>query len=329
MEIKNSNYSPSNIIITTKENLNTFAHSIFYKKLNVKYLDGYYLLYSSEKKIKKAIEQNENEKDAVNVFIEKINKELHYKEIEEPITRDEKIEGNIENTYSTDNYLEIEGWAFRKEEASVFDSTFIALVGDKKTYLFKTEKKERPDLVEHFKSENLINSGFHCKALLQDLEKGKYNIYIGIKDGHKNLLFKNTNNISIAVKNNVIPQEIQLPARESKGVMLNIEEVSTRSSKIKIKGWAAIENKDSFKNTIQLVLIGKKSYLVEVNYFKREDVTQYFKNRNGKNYDNSGFTVELNKIDIPYKEEYQLGILITDEDNNQSFKISDKKLILK
>lgn len=329
IEIKNSNYLTNDIFVTTKENINNFFHSIYYKELNVKYLDGYYLLYSSKKEIENKIPQKKKEKDSLNSLIRLINKKLEYREISFPISNEEAIQGNIEDNYIAENYLEVNGWGFKKDKASSKDSIFIALANDNKTYLFKTEIKERPDLVDHFKNDKLINSGFKCRAVLKDLDEGTYQVYLGIKDSINHLTFKNTNNHSIDIKRKIIPKEITLPFNQSEEIMLNVEEVLENSKKLKVKGWTGLSNRDSFKNTIQVILVGERSFLVEVNYFKREDVTRFFRGKNNKNYDNSGFVIDLNKADVPLKGEYKIGVLITDSQRNKYFKISDKKIILK
>ncbi|MVO10612.1 hypothetical protein GOQ30_15670 [Flavobacterium sp. TP390] len=328
IEIKNSNYTTNDIIVTTKEYLNNFSHSIYYNELEVKYLDGYYLLYSSKKEIQNKISLKKPEKDSVKNLMYSIRKSLAYREITNPITIEKGIEGNIEDNFITEDYLEINGWCFNKNNVTNKDSIFIALVNEHKKYLFNTEKKERPDLVDHFKNEKLINSGFKCRAVLKELDEGKYEVFLGIKDSLKNVIFNNTNNLSIDIKRKIIPKEIHLPLKESEEVLLNVEEILENSKKIKIKGWAALPNKDSFKNTIQLILVGTKNFSIDVNYFKREDVTQFFKNTYNKNYDNAGFMIDMEKNDI-YKGEYKIGILLTDEHKNQFFKISDKKIIIK
>lgn len=328
LEILNNNFTTKEIFVTTEKYLDVFETSIYFKKLNVRFLDGYFLLYSSDKILKKNFHESKSEKDTINKLKQKIKDKFKYIELQNPYINDLLIEGNIENTFKTEDYLELSGWAFLKNNASLKDSVFILLKNENKSYLFKSDYSERPDLINHFKNENLLNSGFKCKAILSELEEGNYQVLIGLKDNNK-YVFKNSNNNIITIKKDIFPTEIKFTYEESENVLLNIEEVQSENNKILIKGWAALKSEDSYKNKIKLIFKGNTDYVLDVNYYIREDVTQFFKETTGKNYNNSGFYLDLKTKNIPKKGTYRLGVLIIDKQENIFYRLSDKKIQVK
>ena len=95
-----------------------------------------------------------------------------------------------------------------------------------------------------------------------------------------------------------------------------------------IDGWAAVKNIGSSNNIVYLTLQnGKNIYQIETNALLRKDVTSHFKNVDGKNYDNAGFSAIIKFKDLP-KGKYSVGILIVNNNKEQLFSTTDKTIVI-
>ena len=128
----------------------------------------------------------------------------------------------------------------------------------------------------------------------------------------------NVNKNSDAKKINKLPDF-------SKKILFNVEKVQKVNQSYLIEGWAGLTNLNSNNNSINIVLIGKENYILDVNYFKRPDVTNNFSSSTKINYDDSGFNAYFKKRNI-LKGRYSIGILIMDKSKKVYF-IDSKKFI--
>lgn len=113
------------------------------------------------------------------------------------------ILGNIDRVDVTKHLLDIRGWAFIKNEDYKGCQTFIVLKSPYKTYVFDTLPFARPDVVEAFKSLNLLGldqSGFRANIPLRKVGSGEYVIGIYMKKGNIEALVYTINTISKSAK---------------------------------------------------------------------------------------------------------------------------------
>lgn len=324
LQIKDNSFSEENLFIVSKKELPIFKLSIYQNTLQVYKLDDYFVLFPKSKILKQSHYETIAEKQEIRNIMNDIAAEFKYKEIKKPFTYKNKLEFNLEEFNVLENQIQIDGWAFLKDSNHKNDSIFIALIGDNKNYLLQTSFKERPDLASHFKDEALIKAGFICKNLSSKFEPGKYSLMIGVKSLDK-FYFENIDGKVINVKKNSDAKKINKLPDFSKEILFNVEKVQKVNQSYLIEGWAGLTNLNSNNNSINIVLIGKENYILDVNYFKRPDVTNNFSSSTKINYDDSGFNAYFKKRNI-LKGRYSIGILIMDKSKKVYF-IDSKKFI--
>jgi lipopolysaccharide export system protein LptA len=102
---------------------------------------------------------------------------------------------------------------------------------------------------------------------------------------------------------------------KDQNTMGNIDQLDDENESFKIRGWAAIKDRDANNSKIRIVLIGNKDkFSLSTENEIRQDVT--VSNKYKYNYDDSGFTVVIRKSDIP-RGKYNIGIIIKNSKNKQ------------
>ena len=95
-------------------------------------------------------------------------------------------EGKIINGFDfikrSSNLIEISGWAaFEDQDATGVELKIVLRSGEEK-YITGTERTERKDVTNHFRTFNFDHSGFTAKISDKGLKKGKYQIGLLLKD---------------------------------------------------------------------------------------------------------------------------------------------------
>jgi hypothetical protein len=102
---------------------------------------------------------------------------------------------------------------------------------------------------------------------------------------------------------------------KDQNTMGNIDQLDDENESFKIRGWAAIKDRDANNSKIRILLIGNKDkFSLSTENEIRQDVT--VSNKYKYNYDDSGFTVVIRKSDIP-RGKYNIGIIIKNSKNKQ------------
>ncbi len=325
LEIKENNFSKDNLFIVSPNEIETFKSAIIQNKLEIKKLDSYYILFSKSKRLK--IEENEINKQTIDKLKDKFLKEFKVRKIDKLNESRESINFNIEEVFQLENEIEINGWAYLKNSKHINDSIFVVLSNKKNKYLLNTSVKLRPDLVSHFSDKSLEKSGFVCKNFNSNFNPGSYDLFLGVKSNGR-IQYINTNKTKLTIEKINKPLKIIKLPNLTNDIIFNIEKIETISNRsVLIQGWAGLENMDSFNNNIFIVLSGKENYMVNVNYFKREDVTTNLSKRFNKNYDNSGFKAVIKRQNIN-KGKYLIYLSITDENNKKHLIKSDKSILI-
>lgn len=324
LQIKEGNFSNKDMFVVAPKEIGAFKSAIYQNLLECIKLDAYYILYPKNKKLAIRHFETLEEKKEVDEVKRNIKREFDYKEIAKPLSVENQIDFNVEEIFYLNDILQVDGWAFLKGSTHVKDSIFIALVSEKNSYLLNTTPKERNDLVQHYKDSTVLMTGFVCKNITSKFVPADYEIYIGLKSGGKTT-FVNTNKKAVSIKKSNSVQKIITIPPISDEIVYNVEKAERNTRSYLIEGWAGLKQTDSYKNTINVVLIGKEKYILDVNYFKRPDVTGSYSKINNKNYDDSGFMAVFKKQNI-IPGNYDIGIIVADQNGKKHMIISDKKI---
>lgn len=314
--IINKNY----LYITTAKNIEDFYPAIYKNKLEMKFLNGYFLIFNNDNS--KVISENLFETKKVDSIKNVISKKFKIDVINKPTFVENQIKYFVEQLNDSEN-LQIKGWAFlEKTNNNLNDSIYIVLTNDNYSYLSKARLQERTDITQTYNRENLDNSGFKSTVFKNNIKEGVYDLGIGIKDKNANFIFEKVNPLTqIKIKiSNKIEVINKLPEIEFNSIG-NIDLIEIESNKLKIRGWSIIpKSRSNFK--IKVLLISNKiSYLISTDFQERKDITQSF--NDGYNYDSSGFVLEINKSEIK-KGNYKILIMI---DGNESSLFDSEKFL--
>lgn len=330
-EIINGKYSKENIYLTNKENLKYFSPA--YKKGLIKIInsDGYYFIYSSSKKINSL--PDNSQKDKLDFELAKkenlVPAEFESISLPLPVSSGE-VSSNFENELYTNSVCQIKGWAYiEKTNNNVGDSIFVYLKNDKHLYKKHCVQTERKDITIVFKKENLDNSGFESFAFTNNIEKGKYELIIAIKDKKGDLYYSNSNKIvNIGFSEFVTPKEFNTKIEKNQNLGLGVDVFEFKNNILHVKGWAAYKEFESKLSTVEVVFIkkGELQFSSETLSNVRKDVTDFIKNN--INYDDSGFETKIDTKSLP-KGEYLIGFRIVNKPNSKdSYILSDKTIII-
>lgn len=302
----------NSLYVTTKKNIEDFYPSIYKNKLNLRYLNNYYLIFKGKSEIKEP--KSNLEIKTIDSISKIISTKLRVQEINKPVFNKNKIKYFIEQLNDSEN-VQIKGWAFLKEtNNNSNDSIFIVLTNDSKTYITKTRLETRLDISQVYNQGNLDNSGFRAAIFKNNIEQGIYNLGIAIKDKNSNFFFDEVEpKTPIRVKTSLKISEIYKLPEHSKDAKGNLDLVEASNDMIKIRGWITKLKSDNSNRKINILLINKKNkYIVETVPEIRKDVTNSY--NDGFNYDNSGFNLEIDKTTFK-KGAYKILILLEGEEN--------------
>jgi hypothetical protein len=84
--------------------------------------------------------------------------------------------------------LTIAGWGCIKGESAVKSAVYIVLRSQKKTYIYDSAIRKRPDVTEYFKTLNFDDAGFLAGIPVESIDKGTYRIGLYIRKGNKEAL---------------------------------------------------------------------------------------------------------------------------------------------
>ncbi len=317
----------SDLYITTPKNLDAFTPLIFANKVKLGFLDGYYYLYSKNKKIN--IQNNQIAIKKIDSIYNEIDRSLKIKTINCPLFKKDVIKYNIEKNTFDNNIINIQGWSYLSATSSnQNDSTYIALTNEKFTYISKSKLIKRPDVTANYKKGNVDNAGFKNTIFTNKIEQGIYQFALAIKDKNNRWSYELLTQIpAIDLKKKSPPIKIKNIEKESQNMIGNVDSFIIQSNKVIISGWGAIKKTNSLNSNIKLILIGDKvNYQIATEKILRPDVTQ--SNNDHYNYDESGFKINLRK-DYFESGNYQIGILVINDNNQKGFFIHSTKVTVK
>lgn len=327
-EIIQGQFPIENLYISNKENLKYF--SLAYKKglINIANADGYYFVYSSKKNLKNLVSNSEKDKLDLEIAKKENLKTVEFTLEKAPLKQSSgEIRLNFENELVTDLMCQFKGWAFiENTNNNIGDSIFIYLKNDKLLYKNKCVLSDRKDITVVFKRENLDNSGFESFTFLNNIEKGKYELILAIKDKKGDLYYsKNSKIVNIGFKDIINPIKMTVALVQNQDINHGVDVFEFKSNQLKIKGWAAYKEFEAAKSSVEVILINNNiRYNVETLANKRTDVTDFMKNN--INYDNSGFETTIETISLP-KGNYSIGLRVINRSyNKDSFVLTDKKI---
>lgn len=299
------------LYIVTKKNIEDFYPSIYKNNLQIKYLDGYYLLFKNNKKYNFKLNiKDKIKKDSIYSII---NKTLNVQKIKSPNLETEKIKYFIEQINDSEN-LKLKGWAFLKDtKSNKEDSVFLFLKNNKNIYLSKTRNEIRPDITQSYKNGNLDNSGFRASIFKKNIETGIYLLGIAIKDKNSKFTYQLIEpSVQIKVKTTTKIEEKTHVDIKTKLAIGNIDLLEIQSKKVKIRGWSIVPKIKSESNIKILLVSNNYNYELETYPEIRKDITSSINDK--VNYDKSGFNIEFDKERIK-KGNYSIFVKIENVKN--------------
>ncbi len=318
----------NDLYITSPNNLDVFTPLIYGNKVELRYADGYYYMYSIKNREKIKVQKTQLEQHKIDSIYKKIQLDHKIFNIPKPQLQKGKIKINLEKNTFNNNILQVKGWAFLDDtKENKTDSIYIALFNDEKTYLSKARTILRPDVTGAFKKGNIDNSGFSATIFTSGLEDKVYDLAIAIKTKNNEWTFEKIEGTSkIDLKKQKPLKLIYILPKNKEKIICNIEKVTISESFIYINGWAAIEKQNSKNSTINLIFINNKTiYEANTDKIKREDVSTYFKNT--YDYNDSGFNFTTKKKNLK-KGKYKIGLVVK-VNKKESFYLTDKEIVIK
>jgi hypothetical protein len=314
------------IYVTNKEYISNFTFQISKFNSNISYLDGYFLIYSGDKK---PLTQTKEENLILSSSKQVLNSRS-FKKFENEILDLKNIKSHIENIFFTQKYIKIDGWAFiEKTTDNSKDSLFLILYNSEKKYFSKLNTIVREDVTSAYNIGNLDNSGIKSINFFNNVDKGSYNIALGIKDKNDLWSYSNLNKkINVDEPAYPYPIKIQDTLISKKNIHYNIESVEQVNDFIFFEGWAFIKDNTSENSEVFIILRGKnQTYKITTKSNSRPDVYDHFKRE--FNYSFSGFESKFEISNIP-KEEYQIGIQIKNSKlEKEEFILTNRKIVIR
>ncbi len=244
-----------------------------------------------------------------------------------PLSVNKPIRANLEVKNFGEKFITVRGWAFiDSTQNNKGDSIFFTLSSSDKFYLAKAEIYQRLDITTAFSKQYLDDAGMKIIAFTDDVEKGKYQLGIAIKN-KKGQFFSQLvgDEIKVKLADYSIPEKLfHLPPL---GKVIYDVNVNENNNEFLVDGWAALENQNANSSKISIILKSIENiYQCSTDPFLRHDVTTYFKSKH--NFDNSGYSVKLRKSALP-KGKYQIGFIIKDEkQKTETYIFTPKEIII-
>lgn len=316
----------NDLYITTSKYLEDFNSLLLKKKVQLRYLDGFYYLYSTKSKNKITLKPTREETNKIDSIYNEIKGSNKISTITRPSFLKDKIAYNVETNNFNNGILQLKGWAHLANTTNnKYDSIYLVLTNKENTFISKTKSFLREDVTAAYKKGNVDNSGFSVRLFTDGLSGKNYNIAIGIKDKNKVWTYQILDQIPTINLDKQTPPKLinQLPISTSKTIG-NIDQSEVQSGNVFIGGWATIENGDTTNSSHKVYLInGKIIYEIETEKVNRQDVTNSYK---GKfKYTESGFKLTVSKSHFkPGK--YTIAVLFTDKNNNKGLFTYNNKI---
>ena len=251
--------------------------------------------------------------------LERIPGEAHLHRIQLPAATND-IVSFVDHCYTDGSTaVEVQGWAFIDGHDSADSEVYIVLRSGRRTYVFDTMVRMRPDITLLFEDLNLDldYSGFFATIPARRIRDGRYNMGLYIKKGDAealqyvdNSVVKSRGSITCTFMVST-SQKIRLPAA-SQNVRIGIdvvEAVGQEDEFTYIGGWAFIEDRDIETSRIYVVLKSDSAtYVFDAIQFERHDVAAAFFD-SGWNVKQPGFKARITRQQVRGGD-YLLGIYI-------------------
>jgi uncharacterized protein DUF6311 len=326
-EIQRGEIAPERVYVTAPKYIDNFRALIYKDKVSIQELNGFIFIYPKAQKINSLFTETARSRKYFDSIAASYRSKGTLKPLGFVVSDAHPVVYNVEGFSFNENVVQVNGWAFPKEtDDDKGDSVFIALTNTKRqSFVAAATIVHRGDLTEVYKKQYLDDAGFNATIFTDKLPKDTYAVGILIKDKKGVFHYVKTERICEVGKNK-FKAVVALPKLPSEGVLLsNLEKTNVTANWIGLSGWAALNDKDSYSNKVDLVLSGNgKQYVLETDAVNRTDVTDYFQKK--FNYDNSGFATKFKRKNLP-KGTYRIGVIITDTKLNKSvFKLFDKSI---
>lgn len=114
-----------------------------------------------------------------------------------PVADSKPIHYWLESADIGEKIISISGFAFLDTTANnKGDSIFVTLTSDNKFYIVRTQVVQRPDITAAFQKPYLADAGFNFIASTDNVEKGKYQVGLAIKDILGRFAYQSTDSVA-------------------------------------------------------------------------------------------------------------------------------------
>lgn len=188
------------LFVTTQQYIDLFNSAIFQKKVTLRKLDDFFLIYSNKIELKKYFKNSISSIKFQDSIFKNVNKKSNdfVKIKNSSLSNLNNIKFGLDEVTISDYTLKIRGWAFDEfVKTNQNDSIFVALTNKTDSYLFKTNLISRPDVTSYFKRENIDLSGFDILLFGNKLPPENYDINLVIKNDTLKAFGKTNNSLEI------------------------------------------------------------------------------------------------------------------------------------
>ncbi len=239
------------------------------------------------------------------------------------LSEENKIVYCIDNLSTTKiawkDFIEVQGWAFIKNNQNQDVKSYLVLKSLNDTYIFTTGKVLRRDLIKVKAEEGLKSeyAGFFANISKRCINDGDYRIGIYTEQGDvKSVIYsdKYFQKYGTDFNEGIMARNIDIIIPDETGnITAAIDIISLQDDKgkstIAIQGWAHVKDNDANNQNVFVTLVSpEKEYVFGTITTIRPDVTKAL--GNGLNLDNSGFKTTILKNGI-ISGKYKIGIYIS------------------
>jgi len=316
-ELERGKLSSKKLYITTASHMEPFSVLLQTQAAQLNFLDNYYYLFASTANKPAIISLTEtwNAKysNKLAYIMQLYGKKNQFtKTAKINPSKELNVLHSLEKMNDNDNFMSVTGWAFiDSTNNNKGDSIFFVLTNDTNSYIAPAGIRSRSDVTSHFHKSYLDDAGFTALIFKDDVEKGVYELDIGVKNIHNNWVYQATNRtIKVAIPDYAPVETLTNLPSDELTIKYRLESLEIADSIIKLGGWAFFPNQNNDNCLITLVLTKEEiNYKVETELMLRQDVTSYFKSQ--YSLDHSGFSVKMRSSSLP-PGKYQIGIMIRD-----------------
>lgn len=325
-QILNGKIDTKTIYITGENNLKDFVVLINSGNANLKLIDNYYVIYSSQVNLN--ISQSETDKATIAKALKTNLKPNNFEPTNLPIKPTNNIAFYFEKFDVQNNYVNINGWGLIPTSTNnLKDSIFVVLRDKTQLYIAPMTNYVREDIGMKYNNKNLENAGYTSIVFTKNIKKGttlNYGLLIKSENQYNYIESEEVVTIGVKLDDDALATKVNL---SKEPFILSIDKVEIVEGKGVVFGWTAKENTDNSLFNKEVILEKDKKYFsVNTKNILRDDVVSAKPEL--LNIQNCGFVTNFNTKSLA-KGTYKIGIRLLNDKNQTYTQMSDKTITIK